>query len=312
MKKQIAQIIIGIICLVSVAGAQSWHVVKSPVTDLITGISFIHPDTGFIVTGTGWFARTYDGAKTWKATEIAFGARFEDVSFINSSIGLICGLQGALYRTTDGGATWKNVSPEDSLVMFYDVELLDPQTALVIGMDRSDTIPYAGIAYRSTDGGKTWKKQKRLGLGYSEIFYKPGGDVFFISFGQIHRSHDKGKTWQTFKTTTNSRARSLSLYGKRGLMAGPAGMCAVSSDSGKTWENVEQDKEINFIAAELIDEQTGYIGGLNAKMFVTADGGKTWQQELLARTFSVLDMCTIGNRLYAVGSGGGIIYKEVK
>jgi len=217
-----------------------------------------------------------------------------------------------LYRTTDGGKTWADVSPGDSVQMFYDVELFDTKTGLVIGMDRGSEVPYAGIAYRTTDGGKTWKKQKRLGLGYSEIFYRPGGDVYFLSFGQLHRSKDKGKTWQTIKAAPENRARALSFFGKSGLMAGLEGMCGISSDSGKTWTTVKLDKNLTFVAAELVNEKAGYIAGLNDKLFATTDGGKTWNPELPAKMFTILDMCKIGDRLYAVGTDGGMMYKVIK
>ena len=89
-------------------------------------------------------------------------------------------------------------------------------------------------------------------------------------------------------------------------------MCAYSSDSGKTWTRLDQLLDKIYIAAEMVDEQVGYIGGTEATIMRTADGGRTWSRELIATSFDVLDMCLIGDRLYAVGSGGVVIFKKLR
>jgi len=62
----------------------------------------------------------------------------------------------------------------------------------------------------------------------------------------------------------------------------------------------------------MADDTVGYLAGVNALMLKTTDGGRTWGQELLAKSFNVLAMELVGDRLYAAGSEGSIIYKVVK
>ncbi len=62
----------------------------------------------------------------------------------------------------------------------------------------------------------------------------------------------------------------------------------------------------------MIDENTGYIGGTKASIFKTTDGGRNWNQELMAKSFDVFALCIIGDWLWAVGADGGIIRKKVR
>ena len=300
------------VVLTSSGAAQGWKTLPSPTDETITGICAVPPDTVLIVTAKGTFARTYDGGKSWQAFTVAAGSQLEAVSFADSRIGLTCGRAGAVFSTSDGGRTWQDHSPDDTLPWFSDVEMLDARIGLVIGLSRDSASPFGGLAYRTADGGASWEKQTPLGVGYAELFYRSGGPVYLLSFGRLHRSDDKGKSWSTIPTVEGGSARTLSIFGKTGILAGPNGMFAFSADTGKTWTGVTGRSDQLFVAAELVSEAEGYAGGMGAVMVRTTDGGRTWDRELLARSFNILDLCLAGNRLYAVGSGGVIIYKLIE
>jgi photosystem II stability/assembly factor-like uncharacterized protein len=301
-----------ILLLASPVVGQDWQVVNVPLDENITSVCFVHPDTGFVVTTKGKIGRTFDAGKTWKVSLVAANIQLEDLSFVNSRLGMVCGRNGVLYRTVDGGETWENKSLKDTIPWFLDVEMFNSKTGLVIGLSRDSLSPFGSLVYRTTDGGVTWKKQKPVGLGCSELQYRPGEPVYLLAFGKIYVSHDLGKSWQSYKTVEGLLARTLSIRGKTGILGGPNGMGAYSADSGKTWTTLDLGMDKIYIAAELVDEQVGYLGGYPSTMMRTSDGGKTWKQELMARSFNVLDMCLIGDRLYAVGSEGGMIFKKVK
>lgn len=293
-------------------GAQGWEAVTFPLEENITGVCFVHPDTGMVVTAKGKYARTDNAGKTWKVGQVTTDIPLEDVSFVNSKLGVVCGRNGALYLTSDGGSTWENKSLKDTLPWFSDVEMFDSRIGLVIGMTRDSASPLSSLVYRTTDGGKTWKKQKPLGIGCSEIQYDPGEQVYLLAFGLLYTSYDLGQNWKSVKTVDGVLARTMAIFGKTGILAGPQGMKAYSSDSGKTWTKLEKWSDMIYIASEMVDEKVGYIGGTKATIMRTTDGGRSWNQELMAKSFNVLDICLIGDRLYAVGSDGGIIFKKVR
>lgn len=309
--KNLTPYLFALLLLPITAGAQGWTNVNVPLTDPITGISFSSRDTGFIITGTGKVAGTTDGARTWSVASIAKNVVLEDVYFVNGKRGFICARQGLIFRTVDGGLSWTKWFSGDTSHFFGSIDMKDSLTGYVIGLHRIPENPMTSVAFRTTDGGKTWQPSTTKGMGYAQLA-KAYGKLYLLSFGTLHYSSDFGKTWSSRTTTNGSTGRALALNGKTGIIAGMGGMRSYSADSGKTWLLASADSGTVYIAAELLNEQTGYIGGTPSALYVTNDGGRTWGRELPARQFDILDFCLIDDRLYAVGANGGIIYKKVK
>jgi photosystem II stability/assembly factor-like uncharacterized protein len=294
------------------AGAQEWQEVAWLEGGDITGICFVHPDTGFVVTSGGLIGRSDDGGKTWRMKKITAGAALEDVSFLSGNLGFVCGRAGSLYRTLDGGNNWDDFTLKDTIPWLFDVEMLDATHILVAGATRSPDVPYEGLLLRSTNGGADFETLPTVGVGYKEFFYRRGESVYLLTMGGLSRSDDLGENWETGLTIDGKPGRALSFAGQAGLMAGPRGMIAYSSDSGRTWRTNDRAESEIYIAAEMIDDKVGYIGGYPGTILRTNDGGRTWEDEKFAQKFNVLDFCLIGDRLYAVGAGGGIAVKKVK
>jgi photosystem II stability/assembly factor-like uncharacterized protein len=222
------------------------------------------------------------------------------------------GRQGALLRTTDGGYTWEDLHPVDTQVWLSEIDMFDDKTGLAIGMSRKKGDTFGGIALRTTDGGKSWTALDRFGLGYGGLVCSSAKTAYVLSFGRFNRSDDAGKTWQGVDIEIDKPVRTASIVGLSGIMGGLGGACAYTSDGGQNWTAVPQKPDAIFLASQMVDDKVGYLAGANALMLKTTDGGRTWGQELLARSFNVLAMELVGNRLYAAGSEGSIIYKVVR
>jgi len=304
--------LISLLCFIAGTNlyAQGWKTIYSPISADLTGIDFLNPDIGYIVSKTGQIARTDNGCKNWTVVQIDDSIRIEDVSFLDANNGLVCGEKGVVYKTSDGGKTWTNITPGNTGHYYFEIELLDASTAMVVGLDRLNTNPMTGVGMITYDNGKSWKKIDVQGMGFSGI-NKIKNDIYFMAFGQLFHSQDKGKTWETIKTNLPKPGRALSFSGKNGIIAGPQGMSAYTTDKGKTWKATELPLTNTFVCAVMIDSTVGYIGGVNSLMKRTNDGGVTWGDELLTKSFHVIDMCYTGDRIYAVGSEGAIIYKEL-
>lgn len=310
--KKINILTVLLIALCASASAADWTTVGFPNTSNLTGIHFVHPDTGFVTTSDGTVGITFNAGKSWFVANVAPNTPLEDLHFLNSDTGLVCGHKGALYRTTDGGYNWELVLPEDTALHLLDVEMLDHRIGLTIGMLQTRDNPYTSVVLRTVDAGATWERQIPVGVGPFELFYRPDRALSILSFGRLHFSIDMGLSWQEVPTVEGSPGRSVSLLGKTGLIAGPTGLCARSADSGRTWIKVEQDQEKFFIACELVDEKTGYIGGAQKVLMRTDDGGATWTSVTMPSPFTILDLQLIDDYLWAVGTKGGIMRKKVR
>jgi photosystem II stability/assembly factor-like uncharacterized protein len=299
--------------LISPVNSQEWQLLDFPSSESITGIFMVTPDTGFIVTAEGNFGLTGDGGKKWLRSNSLEGIRLESLCFIDSKTGWICGHKGKIYNTIDGGHTWTSQSWQDTLSTFFDIQMINKDTGIVVGIIADTIKSLNSIAIRTTDGGKTWKPMEPMGLAYSEAcFEKTTGTLYFMSMGQMNSSIDGGRKWNSIGTLEGSPARTFSIFQKAGIMAGPKGVCGYSVDGGKVWYNNKRGENEHFFASALSDSKTGFIGGLNGLILSTKDGGRTWQYETLPKSFTVLDIYANNSEVYAVGSDGSIIRKKLK
>ncbi len=311
MKKNIILVCCILITATCSIQAQNWNAVEFPNSENINGASFVNEDTAFFVTHKGKLIRTFDRLKSFDTFNPAPGISLEDVYFLNSDIGFICGSKGTFMKTTDGGYTFSKIPVSDTVPWFFDVEMFDNTHGLLIGMSRSSVSPLGGLVFRTDDGGKNWTKVKPFGLGLSEIGYF-NNTVKVQSFGRMNSSTDFGKTWKSDSTLTGNPGRAFSFFNNTGIICGLKGMCGYTNDGGKIWLPAQQDSQTMFIAAQMINVNDGYIGGTKSTILKTTDGGRSWNEELMAKSFDVYDFVLVKNRLYAVGSDGGIIWKKVK
>jgi len=295
------------------ANSQDWKIIEFPSYDHLTDIVMITADSGSVVTASGYCFRTSDRGNSWQKSVIIKNIRIESLYFENSQHGWACGHLGSIFKTSDGGSSWTDVSFDEISAIFFDIEMKDSLTGVAVGMQPFESNRYNGIAVRTVDGGKNWKKFEASGLAYSEIKQsRTKNKMYFMAMGRLNISDDDGKSWQSVATLDGAPARTFSMYGSTGIMAGPKGTCGYSNDSGKTWYNKEQDKKKSFLCSILLNSQNGYIAGSKGAMMVTIDGGINWVEEETPLELTIMDMCFVDNCLFAVGSDGLIMYKEIR
>jgi photosystem II stability/assembly factor-like uncharacterized protein len=293
--------------------AQEWQSLNFPSPEPITGIVMFNADSGYVTTSDGNFIRTSDRGKNWFRSEEISGTRLESLCFLNPKVGWICGHKGLILFTGDGGHVWTNQSWKDTLAVFFDIEMINQDTGIVVGMRPDDTNKLAAISLKTTDGGKNWKLMEPMGMAYNEALFEPASrKLYFMSMGRLNISSDGARKWHSILTIEGSPARTFSIYGSTGIMAGPKGVCAYSADSGKTWYKNTRGENQHFISSVMVDAKRGYIAGKDGVMLATLDGGRNWLPETLPKSFFVMDMIATGATVYAVGSGGTIIYKNLK
>ena len=293
--------------------SQDWQLIEFPSYDHLTAVVMISADSGLVVTASGYCFRTSDRGKSWQKSEIIKNIRIESVYFEDSQNGWACGHLGSIFKTSDGGSSWDDVSFDDIRAIFFDIEMKDARTGVAVGIRPLESNRYNGIAVKTVDGGKNWEKFKAPGLAYSEIRQSQAKNkMYFMAMGRLNISDDDGKSWQSVATLEGTPARTFSMYGSTGIMAGPKGTLGYSNDSGKTWYNKDQDKEKSFLSSILLNSQYGYVAGSRGAMMVTFDGGINWTEEETPLELTILDMCFVDSYLFAVGSDGLIMYKEIR
>jgi photosystem II stability/assembly factor-like uncharacterized protein len=189
-----------------------------------------------------------------------------------------------LYRTDDGGKTWQNslVLNEDAGVIDLQMDPADPNVlyaaAYVVRRDHfaggnpaQQFSADAGL-YKTTDGGKKWTRMtnglptRPLGRCGLSVYRKDPRIVFAVVStdktdarnvpGQQPKADDQPETGGVFR----------------------------SADKGETWTKVNDlcPRPFYFgqIRVDPNDDQRVYVGGV--KLFTSADGGKTFRDDLAA------------------------------
>ncbi|NOY88553.1 MAG: hypothetical protein GXO93_04060, partial [FCB group bacterium] len=103
--------------------AQNWQIVDGPLQGNINGITFVSPDTMFIITDKGNMARSFDAGKTWDTFHVSLGVSLEDIQFFTSDTGYVCGNKGSILYTTDGGYTWNKEPINDTTSWLFDIQM---------------------------------------------------------------------------------------------------------------------------------------------------------------------------------------------
>jgi photosystem II stability/assembly factor-like uncharacterized protein len=189
-------------------------------------------------------------------------------------------LSGPVFRTTDGGKTWKQVSlPQEPSGQVFEVYVLDENMVFLLPVQRS--VGYQLYFYRTVDAGVTWQRYNWPTI--PEITHDGTGD---FNFTFLDHMHGWVRVMQKIKN-----AESLQEMGTQKLFR--------TDDGGKTWQDVAL-LPFKYASSDLTftNAQTGWLittiynptantsngnnpEGFPNMLFVTQDGGHTWQQHPL-------------------------------
>jgi photosystem II stability/assembly factor-like uncharacterized protein len=152
-----------------------------------------------------------------------------------------------------------------------------------------------GQMFSSNDGGRTWSRLARLGgddyvLDHISIdpqdsnrIYVSAWSVSSQQIGEIFRTRDGGRNWDTLPAMHGKSIRALAMHkgNSKVVVAGALDGVYRSNDGGDTWErlspaNSADIKNIESIAVDPKDPNTVYAGTWHLA-WKTSDGGANWQ-----------------------------------
>lgn len=153
----------------------------------------------------------------------------------------------------------------------------------------------AGQMFSSNDGGHSWSRLARLGgddyvLDHisidpqnSDRIYVSAWSVSSQQIGEVFRTRDGGRNWETVPAMHGKSIRAMAMYkgDSRVLVAGALDGVYRSKDGGDTWERLSPAgsadiKNIESIAVDPKDPNTVYAGTWHLA-WKTSDAGANWQ-----------------------------------
>ena len=234
----------------------------------------------------------------WEPVNIKEDVRIWSIHFVSPDEGWAAGGRdelhgGVIFHTRDGGATWE-------------AQLGDPQSSDRAYGQLRFLSANLGWAAESTSGGdhkllrtdgNDWHAAGTVAQHRTDYQFTSTNVGFVTGHTEILRTQDSGKSWQPVytcrvKVEVNGLSRDASCefeklfflnadtgYAISRSLPGKAGFVfAKTSDGGATWQPSvilpgEDGKEGGLY---FTSENHGVLRTINAKMFFTDDGGKSW------------------------------------
>ena len=181
---------------------------------------------------------------------------------------------------------WKVLGPDGGDVRGFSY---DPRNSDHIYLGTS-----TGTVFESTDGGRNWSRFVHLGnedyvLDHIAVDPKNPDTMYVAAWsvenqqaGELYRSKDSGKSWESLRGMHGKSIRAFSLAASDSsvLVAGALDGVYRSKNGGDTWERISASaqneiKNIESIAVDPKDPNTIYAGTWHLA-WKTDDGGVNW------------------------------------
>jgi photosystem II stability/assembly factor-like uncharacterized protein len=270
----------------SMMSAQSQWINTAPLSNQgrLEDLHFVHPDTGWVVSGGGEIFHTNDGGESWDL-QYTTDYYLRSIAFADNRLGFAGTLDQTLLKTENGGITWTDVSAQLPIVPsgICGMQWLNDQTIVAVGAWFNPA-----FLLRSDDRGENW-----IAIDMNE-YAEAMVDVHFVSSttgfacgkgasgGVILYTTDGGYTWEERYTTGNpgDYVWKLQFIDDQHVVAstqtfGASSWMPYSMDGGLSWEATSvpygNAQGIGFITPE-----KGWIGGYDNGFYATEDRGDNW------------------------------------
>ena len=263
--------------------AQTWEWSNpKPCGNVMEGIYFTDPSTGYIVGTGGIIMKTYDGGDSWNILNSGTLYDLYDLSFPNANTGYAVGANGIILKTTDAGNRW--VVKQELNDLFYSVNF----PAVDTGYACKWVTGWWGNAWheihKTTDGGNTWNKlsdsgcPQKIDFLTSDIGIYTGQGIYTSVYGIIKRTTDGGITWDTcWSSSTIQFTKGISFIDRlTGFVLGSGGTILKTTDGGTTWQPMMSGTTNNLFSVFFINPLTGFASGDSGIVLKTTNGGVTW------------------------------------
>ena len=264
-----------------------WEQVPLPTTATLMDITFdpAQPEHGWLVGTEATLLETQDGGKTWQLRALDLGEGLYRLTAVSmrAGEGWVVGKPALLLHTTDGGKSWVRI-PLDERLPGAPIAI----TALAAG--EAEMTTDLGAIYRTSDGGQTWQAQVQQALGAARDLDRDarGRYTAVSTKGNFYSTWEPGQAaWVQHNRESSRRVQSMGFTPTGGLwMLSQAGELRFNPDGeeGHWTAPLQPEGNVGFLGIGLLDlayrsDQELWLSGGSGTLYVSQDGGKTWQQD---------------------------------
>lgn len=203
-------------------------------------------------------------------------ASLRDVEFINRYTGWACGHGGKIIKTTDGGRNWINQPNPAVNKILSSICPVDSNVIYCIGW--FETI------LKTTNGGTNWNAIRNGPVGtpssYDAGFFINENTGWFAGDAlYIKRTTDGGLTFDSTYIKWNYFSDFYFKDANTGLVCADGSGIFKTTNGGINWVQKEVPTGFgipNFYKISFVNNQIGWVVGVDSRVFKTIDFGETW------------------------------------
>jgi len=193
----------------------------------------------FALTVDGDIFASYDDAQTWQQAFDGPELPLWEMAFVNATTAFAVGNNGLVIKTDDLGLTWDYAS-NGLAATLTDLQVWDQDHAIAVAK--------FGLVVATSDGGQRWQPSRPVvangGVDLDAVSTLPGGFAVAVGFGpSLVKTTDYGVTWSGMTTPG--------------------------------FQGIGRMNDVKFVSPN----EGWIVGGGNAFILHTQDGGATWASE---------------------------------
>ena len=314
----------------------SWKIQLNEGKVSFRGLCAVSNDVVWASGSSGTFARSIDGGKNWLVSKVpgAENIDFRDIQAFDENTAIVFGIESPakFYKTADGGKNWKLVYLNDNNDLFFSAACFRNQKE---GFALSDPVGDRFFIVTTADGGETWQQIPQencpkavegegiFAASGSNIAMPSENKIIFVTgctAARVFISSDNGKTWSFVNSSLESGSGSNGIFSiamkneRDGVIVGgdykkfddTTTNAAVTTDGGKTWSLIENNKPSGFRESVIYKPGTNIVITIGPSgCDISYDGGKSWVR-LGSDGFHVAAFSPDGKSCWSAGGKGQI------
>lgn len=286
-------------------GGANWTQARVPLSVTLTAVTFVDARKGWAVGHDGAVLHSSDGGQQWA---LQFDGERANAAVLASRKAAVQAARGpeALEAAESALAELEeNIGFGPSRPML-DVCFRDARQGWVVGA--------FGQVFRTEDGGGSWvyagdALPNPTGLHCNRLTALPDGSlVIAAEAGQLFRSRDDGRSWQSHDTGYAGHLYGVLPGGAPGVLIayGFAGHVLRSDDDGQRWQDLQAGTQKSLIGGLRLPSGQLLLVDRDRRFFASDDAGITWRALPAepGRPLAAVGAIPVNGRLPAVGLGG--------
>ncbi|MHA7815281.1 MAG: WD40/YVTN/BNR-like repeat-containing protein [Pseudohaliea sp.] len=293
---------------------ERWRQVETPVSVLLTAVTFADAEHGWAVGHGGVVLGTADGGQSW---ELQLDGREVNRQFQHYAAERVEAREAALAALPEGDPDREDAeyALEDARFALEDAEAaletgpVDPfLDVLFLDQRRGFALGAYGHLFRTADGGATWRiaidgLENPGRYHYYDLHERDGVLYLCGEAGLLFVSHDAGASWERIEGLYEGSFFGLADRGGDVLAFGLRGNVFASDDGGRRWERLPLPPGPSLYGGTALGaDEVLLVGAGGAVLRLAADGTLRRLGHPDRDTFS--DALPVGDRVYLAGMGG--------